>query len=113
MNLFHCHSQMHGETTCIASFLGQFWEQMETFLETAPADFRKDDLDTAEKAVNEAITAGVVDVLTCSTVIKRHVQRGDPRRADAAIKTLTDVDWSLTPNAITFNELIDAQQRGS
>merc|ERR1719330_1619841 len=69
------------------------------------------DLNTAEKVMSEAITAGVADVVTYNTMIKRHVQRGDLRRAEAAIETMTAVGGNLAPNCVTFNELIDAMIR--
>ena len=64
---------------------------------------------TAQKAVNEDTTAGEADVFTYSAAIKRHVQRGDPRRAGAAaVETQTAAGGNLTPDVVTFNEPIGA-----
>jgi len=71
------------------------------------------DLDAAETIMSEAVTAGMADVVTYNTMIKKHVQRGDLGRARAAIETMRAAGGTLQPNCVTFNELIDATVRAN
>jgi len=71
------------------------------------------ELDAAERTMAEALAAGMADVVTYNTIIKKHLQRGDFQRARAAIETMRAAGGSLTPNSVTFNELIDATVKTS
>jgi pentatricopeptide repeat protein len=60
----------------------------------------------AEGVMMKATKAGLADVVTYNTMIKAHLRNGDIRRARSSVETMRSV--GLTPNCITFNELIDA-----
>mmetsp|Transcript_25252 Transcript_25252/g.57307 ORF Transcript_25252/g.57307 Transcript_25252/m.57307 type:complete len:1005 (-) Transcript_25252:139-3153(-) len=62
----------------------------------------------SDKILAEAVAADMADVVTYNTIIKQHVQCGDLGRARAAIETMAKAGGNRAPNAVTFNELIDA-----
>jgi len=66
------------------------------------------DLEAAERVMAEALKAGMADVVTYNTMIKKHLSRGESGRARAAIETMRAAGGNLNPNCATFNELIDA-----
>eukprot|EP00440_Ansanella_granifera_P038848 gb/GFBE01042151.1/.p1 GENE.gb/GFBE01042151.1/~~gb/GFBE01042151.1/.p1 ORF type:complete len:963 (+),score=290.52 gb/GFBE01042151.1/:1-2889(+) len=64
------------------------------------------DASELETAMGEAQRAGVADVVTYNTVIKGHLQKGDLKSAKKVLEAMRIE--GLKPNAVTFNELIDA-----
>mmetsp|Transcript_92026 Transcript_92026/g.238425 ORF Transcript_92026/g.238425 Transcript_92026/m.238425 type:complete len:1020 (+) Transcript_92026:84-3143(+) len=64
------------------------------------------DLASAEKLLSHASATGAVDVATYNTMIKAYLQLGDSRRARALVRTMRSA--GMTPNCVTFNELLDA-----
>jgi len=71
------------------------------------------DLEAAERVMADALKAGMADVVTYNTMIKKHLLRGDFGGARAAIESMRAAGGSLAPNCVTFNELIDATIRTS
>eukprot|EP00408_Alexandrium_pacificum_P066515 CAMPEP_0171177104 /NCGR_PEP_ID=MMETSP0790-20130122/12071_1 /TAXON_ID=2925 /ORGANISM="Alexandrium catenella, Strain OF101" /LENGTH=903 /DNA_ID=CAMNT_0011641999 /DNA_START=90 /DNA_END=2797 /DNA_ORIENTATION=- len=66
------------------------------------------DIELAERTMAEAVAAGMADVVTYNTIIKKHLQHGHFERARAVIETMRSAGGNFAPNSVTFNELIDA-----
>mmetsp|Transcript_102450 Transcript_102450/g.208563 ORF Transcript_102450/g.208563 Transcript_102450/m.208563 type:complete len:955 (+) Transcript_102450:134-2998(+) len=64
------------------------------------------DLKAAERVMGDATAMKLADVVTYNTIIKAHLQSGDFKRARSAMDTM--LSSGLQPNAVTFNEFIDA-----
>uniref|UniRef100_A0A7S1RNM7 Pentacotripeptide-repeat region of PRORP domain-containing protein n=1 Tax=Alexandrium catenella TaxID=2925 RepID=A0A7S1RNM7_ALECA len=71
------------------------------------------DMELAERTMAEAVAAGVADVVTYNTIIKKHLQHGHFERARAVIETMRSAGGNFAPNSVTFNELIDATIRSN
>ncbi|CAK0862347.1 unnamed protein product [Prorocentrum cordatum] len=67
------------------------------------------DMAAAERVMSRAAEAGVADVCTYNIIIKAYLKSGDLPRARSAIRAMRS--GGLVPNAVTFNELIDAAVR--
>lgn len=64
------------------------------------------DLPAAEKAMNEASSLGLADVVTYNTIIKAHLQTGDARKARMFFEKMSAAGHC--PNIVTYNELLDS-----
>jgi len=69
------------------------------------------DMDAAERIMAEAVAANMADVVTYNTIIKKHLQHGQVKQARAVIEKMRSIGGGFAPNAVTFNELIDATIR--
>jgi len=67
------------------------------------------DVSAAEGVMRRATAAGLADIVTYNTMLKAHLQSGSSRRARATVETMRKA--GVTPNVVTFNELIDATIR--
>mmetsp|Transcript_64432 Transcript_64432/g.155811 ORF Transcript_64432/g.155811 Transcript_64432/m.155811 type:complete len:1019 (-) Transcript_64432:83-3139(-) len=67
--------------------------------------------EAAEQIMAEAIAANMADVVTYNTIIKKHLQRGHIQSARGVIEVMRSAGGDLSPNTVTFNELLDAAIR--
>uniref|UniRef100_A0A7S4VAR9 Pentacotripeptide-repeat region of PRORP domain-containing protein n=1 Tax=Alexandrium monilatum TaxID=311494 RepID=A0A7S4VAR9_9DINO len=71
------------------------------------------DMKAAKSIFEEAVAAGMADVVTYNTIIKTHLQAGNLPAARAVIEKMRSAGGGCAPNVVTFNELIDATIRHS
>jgi len=65
----------------------------------------------AEGVMEEAISAGLADVVTYNTMVKAYLQCGDLVSLRATIEEMRSQGGDLAPNCVTFNEIIGATIR--
>eukprot|EP00403_Amphidinium_massartii_P013389 CAMPEP_0178418196 /NCGR_PEP_ID=MMETSP0689_2-20121128/24963_1 /TAXON_ID=160604 /ORGANISM="Amphidinium massartii, Strain CS-259" /LENGTH=893 /DNA_ID=CAMNT_0020039581 /DNA_START=89 /DNA_END=2770 /DNA_ORIENTATION=+ len=63
-------------------------------------------LKTAKQLMNEAVEKKVADVVTYNTMIKAYLKAGDFKSARSILDTMRTA--GVHPNAVSFNELLDA-----
>ena len=61
--------------------------------------------------MEEAVLAGLADVVTYNTMVKAYLQCGDLVRLFATVAAMRSQGGDVAPNVVTFNEIIGVTSR--